>query len=176
MLLLLKFHLFLGETLIEGAIRETKEETGCDIKITNILPILEFHKNDETIIRITYLSEVVKEGEIIAKNEILQKRWFTAEEIKTMLGALMHITYAASVNDNYTPAVRIDSLRDDFIFPTTNEYLDINGLHIDIDNANVEIQSYFDSIHIYTSKLTNLDSSDNDEHLINSPLAYYNKF
>ena len=77
-------HLEKDETLLEGAIRETKEETGCDVKITNILPILEFHRKDETIIRITYFAEVVKEGEIIAKDEVLEKRWFSTEEIKNM--------------------------------------------------------------------------------------------
>lgn len=133
----------------------------------NKIPVENACKN---LSQVTFFSwcHGAREVSLIVKklSYLCKKIGYNSEEIKTMLGALMHITYAASVNDNYTPAVRIDSLRDDFIFPTTNEYLDINGLHIDIDNANVEIQSYFDSIHIYTSKLTNLDSSDNDEHLI----------
>lgn len=77
-------HLEEGEQLIQGALRETKEETGCDIEITNLLPIIEFYNNGETIIRITYLAKLLNEGEIIAKDEILRKEWFTSKEIKSM--------------------------------------------------------------------------------------------
>ena len=39
-------HVDEGERIMEGAIREVKEETGCDVKLTGLLPIKTVYQND----------------------------------------------------------------------------------------------------------------------------------
>lgn len=62
-------HLDDGETIFEGAIRETFEETGCKVKLTKCLPILSL--KNKSMIRITFLTELVEENIKFDKSEIL---------------------------------------------------------------------------------------------------------
>ena len=39
-------HVDEGENIMEGAIREVKEETGCDVKLTGLLPIKTVYQTD----------------------------------------------------------------------------------------------------------------------------------
>ena len=75
-------HLEEGESIIEGAKRETLEETGCKVEVKNLLPIK--YKMKYGVLIIYFLSELIEENDIIKKDEILEKKWFTVEEIKSM--------------------------------------------------------------------------------------------
>lgn len=72
-----------NESIIEGALREGKEETGLDIEITGILAI---HRSliDENIVRIIFNAKKISENINFDKNEILDCKWITVEEMEKM--------------------------------------------------------------------------------------------
>lgn len=78
-------HLDENEDIFEGAKRETKEETGYDVKLTSILSIQNYiNKKNEQIIRINFNAEIIS-GEIeFDKEEILNVKWISLEELKNM--------------------------------------------------------------------------------------------
>lgn len=75
-------HLDDEETIFEGAVREVFEETGCKVKLTKCLPILSI--KNMSMIRITFLTELLEEDIKFDKSEILDVKWFDIEEIKNM--------------------------------------------------------------------------------------------
>lgn len=77
-------HVDMGETIIEGAIREVKEETGCDIKLTGVLPMKIVYQKDFPTLIIEFTAELINETIKIDKNEILDVKWIDIEEIKKM--------------------------------------------------------------------------------------------
>lgn len=78
-------HLDENEDIFEGAKRETKEETGYDIELTSILSIQNYiNKQKEQVIRINFNAEIIS-GEIeFDKEEILDVKWISLEELKNM--------------------------------------------------------------------------------------------
>ena len=62
-------HLENGETVFEGAIREVFEETGCKVRIKNVL---------------TFTTELLEENISFNKEEILDVKWISKEELKNM--------------------------------------------------------------------------------------------
>lgn len=76
-------HLDENESIFEGAIRETKEETGYDVKLTGILSIQNYiNKEGVQVIRINFNAEIIS-GEIsFDQNEILNVRWMPITELK----------------------------------------------------------------------------------------------
>ena len=62
-------HLDPNESIFDGAKREVKEETGCDVELTGVLQIG---------------NRVLKEIIEYDKNEILDVKWFTYEELLNM--------------------------------------------------------------------------------------------
>ncbi len=70
-----------GETIFEGAIREIFEETGCQVKLTQMLPIISSKERD--IVRITFLTEILEENIHFDPSEILDAKWIEIEDIKT---------------------------------------------------------------------------------------------
>ncbi len=75
-------HLEEGETIEKGILRETLEETGCKVEFKSSLPV-RYDKKTETFI-IYYMAELIEEHEIVAKEEILEKKWMTFEEIRSI--------------------------------------------------------------------------------------------
>lgn len=73
-----------NETIYEGVKREIKEETGCDVKITGICHVSEKLERDETIIFVICSTKLIKEEFNYNKNEILDVKWFTCDEIMKM--------------------------------------------------------------------------------------------
>ena len=49
-------HLEVGESICEGAIRETYEETGYNVELSGVLPIQEVNKNGEKYVLIIFLA------------------------------------------------------------------------------------------------------------------------
>ena len=62
-------HLEEGETIYDGAIREIFEETGCRVRLTNVLPIINTELENVNFIFINFVAELVEEDII----EILKK-------------------------------------------------------------------------------------------------------
>ncbi len=77
-------HLDDEEDLLEGAIREAKEETGLDIEITGIMSIQRNMMHGLNHVRVIFNAKKVG-GEIaFDKNEILDVKWVTPEEAEKM--------------------------------------------------------------------------------------------
>lgn len=78
-------HLDENESIFEGAIRETKEETGYDVKLTGILSIQNYiNKESIQVIRITFNAEIISGEVSFDKSEILDVKWIPVKELKQM--------------------------------------------------------------------------------------------
>ena len=77
-------HLENGETIFEGAIREIFEETGCKVRLKNVLPIMSKDIEDTTLIIITFTTELLEENISFNKDEILDVKWISKEELINM--------------------------------------------------------------------------------------------
>ena len=79
-------HLMLGETLQEGAIRETREETGTECEIIERISLHELieHHPDGAVkwhyIVVNFLA-AWRAGQAIAASDAAQARWFTETEL-----------------------------------------------------------------------------------------------
>ena len=77
-------HLENGETIFEGAIREILEETGCKVRLNKVLPIMSKDIEDTTLIIITFTTELLEEKISFNKDEILDVKWISIEELINM--------------------------------------------------------------------------------------------
>ena len=77
-------HLEEFEKIMNGAIRETFEETGCKVNLKGVLPICNIDLEKETHILIRFLAEIVEENISFNKDEILDVRWIGIDDIKKM--------------------------------------------------------------------------------------------
>ena len=77
-------HLEDGETIFEGAIREILEETGCKVRLNKVLPIMSKDIEDTTLIIITFTTELLEEKISFNKEEILDVKWISKEELENM--------------------------------------------------------------------------------------------
>lgn len=75
-------HLEEGEKITEGAVRETLEETGCQVKLTGVLPIATVDLKEETHVLIRFTAEILEENISFNKQEILDVKWLDIDEIK----------------------------------------------------------------------------------------------
>ncbi|MDR0591387.1 MAG: NUDIX domain-containing protein [Candidatus Nomurabacteria bacterium] len=73
-------HLDDGETICDATIREGREETGYDLKLTNLLGIFNGIRS-ETPVFIVFLSEIIGGEEVINADEILDIKWVPLEEV-----------------------------------------------------------------------------------------------
>lgn len=79
-------HLDPGENLFEGAKREIKEESGCDVELTGVCQIGNRKRNDDgTFVAIVFTAKIIHEN-LVASNpkEILNIKWFGYDEILAM--------------------------------------------------------------------------------------------
>lgn len=78
-------HLEPGETIFDGAKREVKEETGCDIELTGICQIGN-HVSQNDVFTLIMFTAQANSSAFTPQNsaEILDVRWFTYEEIGAM--------------------------------------------------------------------------------------------
>lgn len=77
-------HLDPNESIFDGAKREVKEETGCDVELSGILQIGNKILEEDTFISIVFSTKLLKEDIKYDKNEILDVKWFTYEELLNM--------------------------------------------------------------------------------------------
>lgn len=77
-------HLELNESLIEGAIRETYEESGYHVKVTGMLPIQEVNTSDKKYILIKFVADVVSYDEEAIFDDIIETKWMSFDEIRNL--------------------------------------------------------------------------------------------
>lgn len=77
-------HLEEGETIFDGAVREIFEETGCKVKLKNMLPIIYSEFENTTLIVLTFTTELLEEKISFNKEEILDVKWISKEELENM--------------------------------------------------------------------------------------------
>lgn len=73
-------HLDDGETVFEGAIREIKEETNCDVELTGICSINN-RRHDGPIVHFVFATKLLSDDIKPQEGEILDVKWFTYEEV-----------------------------------------------------------------------------------------------
>lgn len=77
-------HLDSNETIFEGAKREVFEECGCKVELSGVLQIANRVMQDNSWISIIFSTKLLEENIMFDKNEILDVKWFTYEEILNM--------------------------------------------------------------------------------------------
>lgn len=93
-------HLDMGETIFDAAKREVKEECGLDAQLTGVCQIGKWEANENIGVSIIFATKVLG-GEIkLDKNEILDAKWFTHEEILQMREQLRMDSFVLGAIDN----------------------------------------------------------------------------
>lgn len=77
-------HIEPNEAIYDGAKRETYEETGCTVELKKAFPVFLKNTNDSKIIMMHFLSDLVNEENSYDKDEILETKWISIDEIKNM--------------------------------------------------------------------------------------------
>ena len=102
-------HLEKGETIFEGAIREIFEETGCKVRLKNVLPIISKEIENTTVLIITFTTELLEENISFNKEEILDVQWIPIEELNEMLDE--------KLRDKKGVKIMLKALRENKIYP-----------------------------------------------------------
>ena len=76
-------HLEKNESIFEGGIRETFEETGYKIKLKKVFPIIQY-TGKTNVILIHFLSEIEEIPIKFDSDEIMETKWISMEELKEM--------------------------------------------------------------------------------------------
>ena len=74
-------HLEPNESIIQGAIREIKEETGCDVELTGIATVQNVLLKDDIIIGIIFATKLLNESITINPEEIIDAKWFNIDDV-----------------------------------------------------------------------------------------------
>ena len=77
-------HIEPNEAIYDGAKRETYEETGCTVELKKAFPVFLKNTNDSKIVMMHFLSYLVNEENSYDKDEILETKWISIDEIKNM--------------------------------------------------------------------------------------------
>lgn len=70
-----------GEDIMRGAVREIKEETGCDVELTGILSIDYRVMEDTPFIALIFSTRLVNEEIKFNKEELLDVKWYDIDEV-----------------------------------------------------------------------------------------------
>lgn len=73
-------HLENNETIFEGAIRETYEESGYNVKLTGILPITETFNEKGKYVLIKFMAEVISKDSKIA-DDVSDVMWMNVSDV-----------------------------------------------------------------------------------------------
>lgn len=77
-------HIEPNEAIYDGAKRESYEETGCTVELKKAFPVFLKNTNDSKIVMMHFLSDLVNEENSYDKDEILETKWISIDEIKNM--------------------------------------------------------------------------------------------
>lgn len=74
-------HLDFNESLKQGAIREIKEETGCDVELDGVCYIANEILENDLLVMVVFNAKLIEEDIKFDKEEILDVKWFDYDEI-----------------------------------------------------------------------------------------------
>ncbi len=74
-------HLDFSESLEQGAVREIKEETGCNVELDGVCYIANKVLENDLFVMVVFNAKLVKEIIEFDKDEILDVKWFDYDEI-----------------------------------------------------------------------------------------------
>ena len=86
-------HLDYNESLEQGAIREIKEETGCDVELNGICYIANRMLKDDLFIMVVFNAKLIQENIEYDKEEILDVKWINYEEIMNKMDSKLRGIY-----------------------------------------------------------------------------------
>ena len=92
-------HLDPGETIFDGAKREIKEETNCDVELTGVCNIGNHIVPNDTLVAIVFTTKLLTDTVKPQAGEILEAKWFTYEEIVAMSDQLRRADWIISAID-----------------------------------------------------------------------------
>ena len=103
-----------NESLGQGAIREVKEETGCDVELNGVCYIANRILEDDLLVMIFFNAKLINESIKFNKEEILDVKWLTYDEInkKMMRGSYVKKAIANYQNKLIAPIDMVDILKD----------------------------------------------------------------
>lgn len=110
-------HLDFNESLEQGAIREIKEETGCDVKLDGVCYVANRILEDDLFVMIVFNAKLINENIEFDKEEILDVKWFDYDEIVNKMESMLRENYVrtAVINQNnnlIAPINIVDILKD----------------------------------------------------------------
>ena len=74
-------HLDPNESIMQGAIREVKEETGCDVELTGVACIANRIIEDDIFVEIMFSTKLINETIKIDPEEILDVKWWDINDV-----------------------------------------------------------------------------------------------
>lgn len=74
-------HLDSNESIMQGAIREIKEETGCDVELTGIANLANRIMEDDIFVCIVFTTKLLNENIKINPEEILDVKWWSIDDV-----------------------------------------------------------------------------------------------
>lgn len=74
-------HLDCNESIIDGAKREIKEETGCDVELTGVANIGNKILENDIMVQIAFRAKLINETIKIDPEEILDVKWFDINDV-----------------------------------------------------------------------------------------------
>lgn len=86
-------HLEFNESLEQGAIREIKEETGCDVELNGVCYIANRILEDDLLVMIVFNAKLIKESIEFDKKEILDVKWFEYDQIVSKMDSILRGNY-----------------------------------------------------------------------------------
>ena len=103
-------HLDFNESLEQGAIREIKEETGCDVKLDGVCYVANRILEDDLFLMIVFNAKLIDENIEFDKEEILDVKWFDYDEIVNKMESMLRGNYVrtAVINQNNNLVAPID--------------------------------------------------------------------
>lgn len=103
-------HLDFNESLEQGAIREIKEETGCDVKLDGVCYVANRILEDDLLVMIVFNAKLINENIEFDKEEILDVKWFDYDEIVNKMESMLRGNYVrtAVINQNNNLVAPID--------------------------------------------------------------------
>lgn len=110
-------HLDLNESLEQGAIREIKEETGCDVKLDGVCYIANRILENDLFVMIVFNAKLINENITFDKEEILDVKWLDYDEIINNMENKLRGTYVKTAimnqkNDKIAPMDIVNILND----------------------------------------------------------------
>lgn len=84
-----------SESICEGAIRETKEETGFDVRLDSVLCIQ--YLENKSILKIVFNASILSGSIQFDKNEIMDIDWISIEKLENMTDKELR-SYKSNIN------------------------------------------------------------------------------